>query len=163
MSVCLSHDAVLMCKQLCDVYTIFNSPKTLAVRGHVSVATRFEVDYQSSRGGGGPHGWIIFCKMRSAKFQAFPAFVCPSHQGRRVTYPDQLRPHLCQWLVLSQRDVCEERAVADEGGVGVALDIGPPLPARRVRMAGSDVLGLKPFEFLLVAKLVGLESRGDRV
>lgn len=47
--------------------------------------------------------------------------------------------------------------MADDGGVGVALDIGPPLPARRVGMAGSDVLGLESFEFLLVAKLVGLE------
>lgn len=45
--------------------------------------------------------------------------------------------------------------MADDGGVGVALDIGPPLPARRVGMAGSDVLGLESFEFLLVAKLVG--------
>lgn len=48
--------------------------------------------------------------------------------------------------------------MADNGGVGVALDIGPPLPARGIRMAGSDVLGLETFEFLLVAKLVGLES-----
>lgn len=47
--------------------------------------------------------------------------------------------------------------MADDGGVRVALDICPPLPARRVGMAGSNVLGLKSFELLLVAKLVGLE------
>lgn len=47
--------------------------------------------------------------------------------------------------------------MADDGGVRVPLDVCPPLPAGRIGMASSDILGLQTFEFLLVAKLVGLE------
>jgi hypothetical protein len=47
--------------------------------------------------------------------------------------------------------------VTDNGRVRVALDVCAPLPARGVRVAGANVLGLETFEFLLVAKLVGLE------
>lgn len=43
-----------------------------------------------------------------------------------------------------------------DGRVCIALDVGAPLPARGVGMASTDVLGLEAFEFLLVAKLVGL-------
>lgn len=46
--------------------------------------------------------------------------------------------------------------MADNRGVRVSLDVCPPLPAGRVRMASSDVFGLEAFELLLVAKLVGL-------
>lgn len=49
--------------------------------------------------------------------------------------------------------------MADDGGKGIPLDIRPPLPARGIRMASPDIFGLETFEFLLVAKLVGLESR----
>ena len=59
-------------------------------------------------------------------------------------------------LILCQRDVGKQRAVADDGGIRVALDVGAPFPACGVWVAGSDVLGLKALEFLLVAKLVGL-------
>ena len=46
--------------------------------------------------------------------------------------------------------------MADDGRVRVALDVGAPLPAGRVGVAGADVLGLEALELLLVAKLVGL-------
>jgi hypothetical protein len=36
------------------------------------------------------------------------------------------------------------------------VDVGLPLPARRVRVSRADVLGLEPLEFLLVAEFVGL-------
>jgi hypothetical protein len=36
------------------------------------------------------------------------------------------------------------------------VDVGLPLPARRVRVTGADVLGLEPLEFLLGAEFVGL-------
>ena len=43
-----------------------------------------------------------------------------------------------------------------EARVCVAVDVGLPLPARRVGVSRADVLGLEPLEFLLVAELVGL-------
>lgn len=59
-------------------------------------------------------------------------------------------------LVLGERNVGEHGRVADDGGVRVAVDVGLPLPARRVGVAGADELGLEPLELLLRAKLVGL-------
>jgi hypothetical protein len=46
--------------------------------------------------------------------------------------------------------------VPGDARVGVAVDVGLPLPARRVRVPRADVLGLEPLEFLLVAEFVGL-------
>lgn len=52
--------------------------------------------------------------------------------------------------------------MADNRGVGISLDVGPPLPAGRVGMASSDIFGLEAFELLLVAKFVGLlEKRAE--
>ena len=51
--------------------------------------------------------------------------------------------------------------MAGDGRVRVALDVGPPLPARRVRVAGADVLCLEALEFLLGAELVGLAGVSD--
>lgn len=50
--------------------------------------------------------------------------------------------------------------MADDGRVRVALDVGAPLPARRVRVAGADILGLEALELLLVAQLIGLVGLG---
>lgn len=49
--------------------------------------------------------------------------------------------------------------MADDGGIRIPLDVCPPLPARCIGMACSNVFGLETFEFLLIAKLVGLVSR----
>lgn len=46
--------------------------------------------------------------------------------------------------------------MADDAGVGVAVDVCLPLPTRRVWVPGADVLGLQPLELLLGAKFVGL-------
>lgn len=43
----------------------------------------------------------------------------------------------------------------DDAGLGVAVDVGLPLPARGVRVPGTDVLGLEALELLLCAELVG--------
>lgn len=48
----------------------------------------------------------------------------------------------------------------DDAGLGVAMDVGFPLPTRRVRVPGPDVLGLKALELLLRAELVGLQKAG---
>lgn len=72
------------------------------------------------------------------------------------TYADHPCSDFDNGFVLCQGEIGEERSVAGDGGVCVALDVGTPLPARRVGVSGSDVLGLKPFELLLVAKLIGL-------
>lgn len=45
----------------------------------------------------------------------------------------------------------------DDAGLGVAVDVGLPLPARGVRVPGADVLGLEALELLLRAELVGLD------
>lgn len=50
--------------------------------------------------------------------------------------------------------------MADHAGLGVAVDVGLPLPARRVRVACADVLGLEALELLLRAQLVGLRGGG---
>lgn len=55
--------------------------------------------------------------------------------------------------------VCEHRWVANDATVCVARDVGPPFPGAGVRVAGSNVLGLQAFEFLLGAEFVGLLKR----
>ncbi|KAJ6444072.1 hypothetical protein O9K51_02466 [Purpureocillium lavendulum] len=82
---------------------------------------------------------------------------------RNGTYANQFRANLGDGLVLGDGDVCEERAVADDGRVRVALDVGPPLPARGVWVAGSEELGLQALELLLVSKLVGLNAVSGEV
>lgn len=47
----------------------------------------------------------------------------------------------------------------DDARFRVAVDVGLPLPAGRVRVARADVLGLQALEFLLGAELVGLGAR----
>lgn len=46
--------------------------------------------------------------------------------------------------------------MASDGGERVAVQVGAPLPARRVRMTGSDIFGLESFELLLGTELVSL-------
>lgn len=46
--------------------------------------------------------------------------------------------------------------MSDDAGLGVAVDVGLPLPARRVRVPGTDVLGLKALKLLLCAELISL-------
>lgn len=79
-------------------------------------------------------------------------------RARRIvaTYPDHLRADLGHGLVLGEGNVRKQRAVADDGRVRVALDVGAPLPAGRVGVAGTNVLGLEALELLLVTELVGL-------
>ncbi len=85
-----------------------------------------------------------------------------SRTYKQPSYPYQLRAHLGRGLVLGQCDVGEVRRVSDDARVGVAKDVGLPLPARRVRVASADVLGLQALELLLVTKLVRLEHRVSR-
>lgn len=49
----------------------------------------------------------------------------------------------------------------NDAGLGVSVDVGLPLPARRVRVPGPDVLGLEALELLLRAELVGLQKAGQ--
>lgn len=53
--------------------------------------------------------------------------------------------------------------MTDDAGLGVAVNVGLPLPARRVRVPGANVLGLEALELLLRAELVGLWVEGDEV
>lgn len=46
--------------------------------------------------------------------------------------------------------------MSGDARISIAVDVGLPLPARRVGVSRADVLGLEPLEFLLVAKFVGL-------
>lgn len=46
--------------------------------------------------------------------------------------------------------------MSDDARVGVAVDVGLPLPTGRVGVTRTDVLGLKPLEFLLGTKFVRL-------
>lgn len=71
---------------------------------------------------------------------------------------DELGPGLGHGLVLRERYVRQQRSVPDDAGLGVAVDVGLPLPARRVRVPRTNVLGLQALEFLLGAELVGLEN-----
>lgn len=72
------------------------------------------------------------------------------------THPNQPRADKRGGLVLSGRDVIEERRVAGNGGQGVAVDVGAPFPAGGVGVACADVFGLQALEFLLRAEFVGL-------
>jgi hypothetical protein len=73
-----------------------------------------------------------------------------------ATYPNHLHAHFRHGLVLGQRNVRQQWRVPGNARVGVTVDVGLPLPARRVRVPRADVLGLQPLEFLLVAEFVGL-------
>jgi len=46
--------------------------------------------------------------------------------------------------------------MSDDARVGVAMDVGLPLPARGIGMSCADVLGLQALELLLVAQFVRL-------
>lgn len=74
--------------------------------------------------------------------------------------PDELGPDLGHGLVLGEGHVGEQGRVAGDAGLGVAVDIGLPLPAGCVRVACANVLGLEPLELLLGAELVGLMGWG---
>lgn len=45
----------------------------------------------------------------------------------------------------------------NDAGLGIAVDVGLPLPARRVRVPGTDVLGLEALKLLLRSEFVGLD------
>ena len=83
----------------------------------------------------------------------------PARERKRrgKTYPDQPGAHLGSGLIFGKGVVGQQGRMTDDAGVGVAINVRLPLPTRRVRVAGADVLGLEPFEFLLGAKLVGLD------
>lgn len=66
-------------------------------------------------------------------------------------------------FVLRERHVRQQGCVPDDARLGVAVDVGLPLPARRVRVARPDVFGLQALEFLLGAELVGLERGEERL
>lgn len=51
--------------------------------------------------------------------------------------------------------------MADDAGLGVAVDVGLPLPGRGVWVASADVFRLQALELLLRAELVGLEFQSD--
>lgn len=46
--------------------------------------------------------------------------------------------------------------MSHDARVSIAVDVGLPLPTRRVWVTGADILGLEPFEFLLGTKFVRL-------
>lgn len=76
--------------------------------------------------------------------------------GRLDHLAEQLGADLCGGLVEGEGHVGELRGVADDAAVGVAVDVGLPLPRGRVGVPRANVLGLQAFEFLLGAELVGL-------
>lgn len=76
------------------------------------------------------------------------------------TYADETSSDNMGGFILGKGNVRKHMWMADEGGVGVAVDVGLPLPACGIRVASADVFRLEAFEFLLGAKFVGL-SRGD--
>lgn len=45
----------------------------------------------------------------------------------------------------------------NDAGLCIAVDVGLPLPARRVRVPGTDVLGLEALKLLLRSEFVGLD------
>lgn len=53
--------------------------------------------------------------------------------------------------------------MTDDAGLGVAVDIGLPLPGCRVWVASADVFRLQALELLLRAELVGLLLGGVSV
>ena len=69
---------------------------------------------------------------------------------------DELGANARDGLVLRQRHVGEHGRVSDEARERVAVDVGLPLPAGSVGVAGTDVLGLQSLELLLGAQLVRL-------
>ena len=81
---------------------------------------------------------------------------CRARGDRNHAHPNQLRADFGHGLVLRERDVGDERRVADDARVRVAVDVGLPLPAVGVRVAGADVFGLQPLELLLRSELVCL-------
>ena len=103
----------------------------------------------SSLGGGGPTGCSIFYPTSATVGRIEAA-------GGGPTHPYQPRAHERRGLVLGGRNVVEQGRVADDGGERVAVDVGAPLPAGRVRVPGADVLGLQALELLLRAEFVGL-------
>lgn len=94
------------------------------------------------RGGGHDHGQLVL----------------PGRRGPDGLdhLADELGADLGHGLVLGEGHVGEQGRVAHDAGLGVAVDVGLPLPARRVRVPRADVLGLQPLELLLGAQLVGL-------
>jgi hypothetical protein len=83
-------------------------------------------------------------------------------ERRGKTCPNQSRPRYGDWLILRRRKVVDHGRVPDEGRKCVALDVGPPLPCVNVWVSCADVFRLEAFEFLLGAKLVGLEPSQKR-
>lgn len=73
---------------------------------------------------------------------------------------DELGADFRHGLVLREGHVAEQRRVADDAGLGVAVDVGLPLPRGGVWVARADVLGLQALELLLGAEFVGLEGWG---
>lgn len=53
--------------------------------------------------------------------------------------------------------------MADDTGLGVAVDVGLPLPAGRVWVSRANVFGLETLQLLLCTELVGLwkSKKGD--
>lgn len=68
---------------------------------------------------------------------------------------DHLSADFLPWFAHTNGDVAEQRWVADVGGVTVADDVGGPLVLGCICVTGSDVAGLKGFEVLKSAELVG--------
>jgi len=108
----------------------------------------------SSLGGGGPTGWSIFCKfLVSVIDYQEDAFLI---QHWIATYPNHLNAKLCYRLILGQGHVRQQWWVSDDARVGVAMDVGLPLPARCIGMSRANVLGLQALQLLLVAQFVRL-------
>ena len=84
-------------------------------------------------------------------------------EGEGGPYPDHLGTNFGDGLILGQGNVRKHGRVADDVGKCVAVDVGLELPARRVGVAGTDVLGLEALEFLLRAQLVGLGGLSERI
>lgn len=106
---------------------------------------------------------VLFCHRMSPS-----SLLCPDAtdlvalpRRRRPAWADHLADeggaHLGGRLILGQGDISKVRRVADYAAVGVACDIGPPLPRRRVWMSRTDVLGLQPLELLLRSQFVCLD------
>lgn len=71
---------------------------------------------------------------------------------------NELCPRLGYGLVLRKRHIRQQGGVADDACLGVAVDIGLPLPTGRVRVTCANILGLQALEFLLGAELIGLDK-----
>lgn len=64
------------------------------------------------------------------------------HQ-RKETYPNHPGANLDQRLILCKSNIGKKWSMACDGGICVALQVRPPLPARRIRVACPDVFGLQ--------------------